>query len=61
LYNYLILLYFQVTSDQPDFFCFARKMARLAAPHMKIRQEGPMPKHLTTRVTTQKAQVTTQT
>ena len=43
-YKYLILLYFYVTSDQPDFFCFAKKMARLAAPHMKSRQEGPMPK-----------------
>jgi len=50
-----------VTSDQPDFFCFTKKMARLATPHMKIRQEGPMAKHLTTRVTTQKGQVTTQT
>jgi len=50
-----------VTSDQPDFFCFAKKMARLATPHMKTRQEGPMPKRLTTRVTTQNRQVTTQT
>lgn len=31
-----------MTSDQPDFFCFAKKMVRLAAPHMKNRQEGPV-------------------
>ena len=46
--------------DQPDFFCFAKKMARLAAPHMKMHQEGPMAGCLTTQVTTQKGQVTTQ-
>ena len=32
-------------SDQPDFFCFAKKMARLASPHTKNRQEGPIGYH----------------
>ncbi len=28
--------------DQPEFFCFARNMARLASPHMAYCQEGPV-------------------
>lgn len=36
--------------DQSEFFCFARNMVRLASPHTKSRQEGPLARYLITRV-----------
>lgn len=36
-----IALFFKAP-DQPEFFCSASETARLAAPHTKNRQEGPM-------------------
>lgn len=39
-----ITLFFKA-SDQPEFFCSASKTARLAAPHTKNRQEGPIGYH----------------
>lgn len=31
--------------DQPEFFCSASETARLAVPHTKNRQEGPIGYH----------------
>ena len=39
-----IALFFK-TPDQPEFFCSASETARLAAPHTKNRQEGPIGYH----------------
>lgn len=39
-----ITLFFKAP-DQPEFFCSASETARLAAPHTKNRQEGPIGYH----------------
>ena len=39
-----IALFFKAP-DQPEFFCSASETARLAAPHTKNRQEGPIGYH----------------
>ena len=39
-----IALFFKAP-DQPEFFCSASETARLAAPHTKNREEGPIGYH----------------